>query len=205
MRSASIIVIFWLSSSALANAQSSYIGVEAAVAHADMKVSNTAQSISNTVGSPVFYTYNPVTTAFRFYGGHRINPFLRLEVGYFRTANLSADYRFISNGSFAYAKESYSASGIDGALLFHPLDSGWFGRLGVHASQLNASASYTDSRYIANIGLKHSGVGALAGLGYEYDHDTNNAIRYGWMRYFGVGGVSGANVDFISVAWLIKF
>jgi hypothetical protein len=77
--------------------------------------------------------------------------------------------------------------------------------VGLHASQLNSSASYTDSRYRASIGLQRSGVGALVGLGYEYERDTQNAIRYGWTRYFGVGGVSGADVDFISAAWMIKF
>jgi hypothetical protein len=77
--------------------------------------------------------------------------------------------------------------------------------VGVHASQLNASATYTDSRYRASIGLQRSGVGALVGLGYEYDRDTQNAIRYGWTRYMGVGGVSGADVDLISAAWLMKF
>lgn len=197
------LALAWLGTAA--QAQNSYIGIETAVAHADTKVPQTAQAIVNTVGSSVFYTYNPVTAAFRFYGGHRMDPLMRLEVGYFRTANLTANYRFISGGSYAYATESYSASGVDAAVLLHPQDTGWFGRVGLHASQLNSSASYTDSRYRASIGLQRSGVGALVGLGYEYERDTQNAIRYGWTRYFGVGGVSGADVDFISAAWMIKF
>jgi hypothetical protein len=187
--------------STCAHAQVSYIGIETAVAHADTKVPQTAQAIANTVGSTVYYTYNPVTAAFRVFGGHRVDPLLRLELGYFRTANLTANYRFNS----AYATESYSASGVDAAVLLHPENSGWFGRVGVHASQLNASASYTDINYRGSIGLQRSGVGALAGLGFEYDRDTQNTIRYGWTRYFGVGGVSGADVDFISAAWMVKF
>jgi hypothetical protein len=187
--------------STCAHAQVSYIGIETAVAHADTKVPQTAQAIANTVGSTVYYTYNPVTAAFRVFGGHRVDPLLRLELGYFRTANLTANYRFNS----AYATESYSASGVDAAVLLHPENSGWFGRVGVHASQLNASASYTDNRYRASVGLQRSGVGALAGLGFEYDRDTQNTIRYGWTRYFGVGGVSGADMDFISAAWMVKF
>lgn len=189
----------------VAQAQTSYLGVETGVAYADNQVPETAQAIANTVGSTVFYTYNPVTAAFRIYGGHRIDPLLSLEAGYFRTANLTANYRFLSGSSFAFATESYSASGVDGSLLLHPNNSGLFARMGVHASQLNASASYTDSRYRASIGLQRSGVGALLGLGYEYERDTQNAIRYGWTRYMGVGGVSGANVDFISAAWMVKF
>jgi hypothetical protein len=205
MKKLSISVILTLLSPVLANAQSTYIGIETAAAHADTKVPETAQAIANTVGSPVFYTYNPVTAAFRFYGGNRIDPLLRLEVGYFRTANLTANYRFISGSSYAFATESYSASGVDGSVLLHPQNAGFFARVGVHASQLNASASYTDNRYRASLGLQRSGVGALVGLGYEYDRDTQNAIRYGWTRYMGVGGVSGANMDFISAAWMVKF
>jgi hypothetical protein len=205
MKIFSISVILTLLLPTWANAQSSYIGIETSVAYADNQVPETAQSIANTVGSTVFYTYNPVTAAFRIYGGHRIDPLMRLEAGYFRTSNLTANYRFISFGSYAYATESYSVSGVDTALLLHPQNSGWFGRVGVHASQLNASASYTDNRYRASIGLQRSGFGTLVGLGYEYDRDTQNAIRYGWTRYMGVGGGSGANMDFISAAWMMKF
>ncbi len=200
-----LLLFTWVCFGSLAQAQSSYLGIDTGVAHADTKVPETAQAIANTVGSTVFYTYNPVTAAFRIYGGHRMDRMLRLEAGYFRTANLTANYRFISGGSYAYATESYSASGVDAAVLLHPENSGLFARVGVHASQLNASASYTDSRYRASIGLQRSGVGALVGLGYEYDRDTQNAIRYGWTRYMGVGGVSGADVDFISAAWMMKF
>lgn len=192
-----ILVLF----GATVHAQDSYLGIETGAAHADTQVDATAQAIANTVGSTVYYTYNPVTAAFRVFGGHRVDPLLRLELGYFRTANLTANYRFDS----AYATESYSASGVDAAVLLHPENSGWFGRVGVHASQLNASASYTDINYRGSIGLQRSGVGALAGLGFEYDRDTQNTIRYGWTRYFGVGGVSGADVDFISAAWMVKF
>lgn len=192
-----ILVLF----GATVHAQDSYLGIETGAAHADTQVDATAQAIANTVGSTVYYTYNPVTAAFRVFGGHRVDPLLRLELGYFRTANLTANYRFDS----AYATESYSASGVDAAVLLHPEKSGWFGRVGVHASQLNASASYTDINYRGSIGLQRSGVGALAGLGFEYDRDTQNTIRYGWTRYFGVGGVSGADVDFISAAWMVKF
>ena len=192
-----ILVLF----GATVHAQDSYLGIETGAAHADTQVDATAQAIANTVGSTVYYTYNPVTAAFRVFGGHRVDPLLRLELGYFRTANLTANYRFNS----AYATESYSASGVDAAVLLHPENSGWFGRVGVHASQLNASASYTDINYRGSIGLQRSGVGALAGLGFEYDRDTQNTIRYGWTRYFGVGGVSGADVDFISAAWMVKF
>lgn len=191
----------------MAQAESSYLGIETGVVHADTKVPETAQALANASGpgSSVFYSYNPITAAFRIYGGHRIDPLIRLEAGYFRTANLTANYRIYSNNSSAYATESYSASGVDAAVLLHPENSGLFARVGVHASQLNASASYTDIAYRASIGLQRSGVGALVGLGYEYDRDTQNAIRYGWTRYMGVGGVSGADVDFISAAWMMKF
>lgn len=205
MKNLSIGVILTLLLPTWAIAQNSYIGIETGVAHADNQIPETAQAIANTVGSAVFYTYNPVSAAFRIYGGHRIDPLLRLEAGYFRTSNLTANYRFLSGSSYAFATESYSASGVDGSVLLHPDNSGLFARLGVHASQLNASASYTDNRYRASIGLQRSGVGALLGLGYEYDRDTQNTIRYGWTRYMGVGGVSGADVDFISAAWMIKF
>lgn len=200
-------VVAWILvlSGATVHAQDSYMGIETGAAHADTQVDATAQAIANTVGSTVYYTYNPVTAAFRVFGGHRVDPLLRLELGYFRTANLTANYRFVSGGSYAYATESFSASGLDASVLLHPENSGWFGRVGVHASQLNASASYTDNRYRASVGLQRSGVGALAGLGFEYDRDTQNTIRYGWTRYFGVGGVSGADVDFISAAWMVKF
>jgi hypothetical protein len=178
-----------------------YVGIESGVARADTGVDDTAQAIANATGSTVFYTYNPVTVAFRVFAGRRVDPYLRIEGGYLRTGSLTAQYRF-SGGS---ATESYSASGFDASLLVNPADSGLYGRLGVHASELNASASVIYNGSLGAVGLKRSGTGLLVGLGYEYERDTQNAIRYGWTRYMGVGGVSGADVDFISAAWMIKF
>jgi hypothetical protein len=184
-----------------AQAQDTYLGIETGLAHADTKVDETAQEIANAVGETVYYTYNPVTAAFRVYGGHRVDPLLRLELGYLRTANLTATYRFVGGS----ATESYSASGLDASVLINPEGSGLFARLGLHATELNASATVYYNGYLGAIGLKRSGTGMLLGLGYEQERDTQNAIRYGWTRYMGVGGVSGADVDLISAAWMIKF
>lgn len=100
------------------------MGIETGLAHADTNVDEKAQIIANEVGD-VVYTYNPVTAAFRVYGGHRVDPLLRLELGYVRTANLTATYRFVGGS----ATESYSASGLDASATVYY--NGYLGAIGL--------------------------------------------------------------------------
>jgi hypothetical protein len=175
------------------------IGVEAGYAYADLGADKTAQELANLAGTTVAYTYDKADLMGRIYGQYGINETLSAEVGYFNSAPLDATYTI----SGASAKESYEFAGFDLSAVYQA-DSGIYGKAGIHSSKIDGAASLAIGGTTYNLGSStDTGTGFLVGAGYEVKIDSDMSWTIGVSYYDSAGGVSGADVTFISAG--LKF
>lgn len=167
-----------------------YFGIEGGYTFADMKAKETAKTLADLSGSTVTYTYDKATPSVRLFAGFNFNKNFSGELGYFQTSSLDATYTITG----ASAKENYKASGVDFALVWRPVETGFFLKAGMHSSKLKGEASLTIGGTTYNIsGDSKSGTGALVGLGYEGSIDKSLGWKVGYTFYDSIGGVSSAD------------
>jgi hypothetical protein len=175
-------------------------GVDAGLAKADIGAEESARELSRLSGRAVSYSYEQSTLTGRVYVDYGINKDFSVELGYFRSASLDANYR---SGADT-AKESVTTKGYDLAAVYKPKEQGYFGKAGIHKSELDGQASIT----IAGLGTftgsgSEKGNGWLVGAGYEGKIDDNMSWRAGITYYDSLGGLSSGDATFLYVG--LKF
>ena len=166
-------------------------GVEVWYGFADLGADETAKELATLSGSTVTYTYDKADLMGRIYGQYGISKNISAELGYFKSASLDATYTI----SGASATESYDIAGFDLSAVYHS-DQGFYGKAGVHYSEINGNASVTIGGTTYAAGATASGNGFLLGAGYEWESYT-----FGITYYDSVGGVSGSDVTFASIGY----
>lgn len=153
---------------------------------------DTAQLIANTLGQTVNYSYKEGTWAGKVAAGYNLTPSLALEAGYFLSGDIDLTYSITG----ASTTESVSASGIDFALKYTD-ESGLFGKLGMHSSEVDANLSVTLNGVKYNLAsATTSGNGLMFGVGYE----TESGI-WGYDYYQKIGGLSDNDVGFLTYTY----
>jgi hypothetical protein len=182
----------------------SYVGIEAGLGLSDLKAQQTAQTIANTVGSAVIYEAQNNYLTGRVFFGSEIMSSLALEVGAFAATRLEATYTLVSNGN--YVTEKYSAQGIDLVGVFTVPDTEFFVKGGIHRSKLQGDASLTLSGTAYDVvSYSDSGSGLVFGLGMNTPLGNGSSVRYSYTQYNDVGGVKGAEMSTLSVAYVMPF
>ena len=166
-------------------------GVEVGYGFADLGADETAKELATLSGSTVTYTYDKADLMGRIYGQYGISKNISAELGYFKSASLDATYTI----SGASATESYDIAGFDLSAVYHS-DQGFYGKAGVHDSEINGNASVTIGGTTYAAGATASGNGFLLWAGYEWESYT-----FGITYYDSVGGVSGSDVTFASIGY----
>ncbi len=173
------------------NVTSSYgdklrFGIEGGLTWADMRAEETAQTLANLSGSTVTYTYDEATWMGRIFADYELSSEMSLEVGYFFTGSLDANYT-ISGSS---ASEGYNGRGIDLAAVFKQDE--LFLKAGLHSSEMDGAASLTIGGTTYTVSDTISGSGYLAGAGLEMD-DSRAGVTY----YADVGGDGDSDMVFL--------
>jgi hypothetical protein len=182
----------------------SYMGIEAGIGLSDLKAQQTAQTIANTVGSAVIYEAQNNYLTGRVFFGSEIMSSLALEVGAFAATGLEATYTLVLNGDTA--TEKYSTQGIDLVGVFTLPDTEFFVKGGIHRSKLQGDASITLSGTTYDVASQSaSGTGLVFGLGMNTPLGNGSSVRYSYTQYNDVGGVKGADMSTLSVAYVMPF
>ena len=176
-------------------------GVEGGYAFVDIGAPATAQRLANLSGRTVTYTYDKADLYSRIFMGYDITEQMTAEVGYFASANLDATYRI----SGASATEAYSAKGLDFSIIYKPAESGFFGRIGMHSSEISGAASITIGGTTYAAQASKSGTGYLLGGGYEAAMGGGLAWRASFTYLDSLGGLSGADATLYSISILKRF
>ena len=183
---------FIISISPILKAEDISLGVDLGFGFIDIGADDTAQTIANQSGSTVTASYDTGAWFGRIYGEYKIADSTYLDVGLFTTGDITAKYTL----SGATASESYSANGVDVSAVIKENDTeGFFFKGGMHSSTIDGNADVTISGTTYTAQATSSGVGFLAGTGYDYDDGTRAGITF----YSNLGGDSAAD------AWLIYY
>lgn len=183
---------FIISLSSILKAEDISLGVDLGFGFIDIGADDTAQTIANHSGSTVTASYDTGAWFGRIYGEYKITDGTYLDLGLFTTGDVTAKYTL----SGATASESYSANGVDVSAVIKEKDTeGFFFKGGIHSSTIDGNADVTISGTTYSAQATSSGVGFLAGTGYDYDDGTRAGITF----YSNLGGDSAAD------AWLIYY
>ena len=171
------------------------VGIEGGIAVSNALVDatkNEAQRVANYYGETTYYSADRRAGFGRLYGEYRFNPIVGAEIGLFSTT------KFKSNIHNSYGSADYSARvyGLDAAAKINPLANGFYVKLGAHQSTAELSGYSSASS---------SGIGWLAGLGYEQDFTKNIAGNIGYTHYARLGGDNDVNANVFYVGGKYKF
>ena len=182
--------------------KTNYFGLEGGVGFSDVKAKETAQALANLIGSSVSYSYNKAFFTGRAFVGFGVTDSISAELGVFGATGLEATYSITG----ASATEKYSANGFDLVGVYSVADSGLFLKAGMHSSKLDGKASVTLNGTSYNIGSQSaSGTGLVYGLGFSTPLEDGASIRYGYTHYSEIGGIKGADIDNVSIAYVMPF
>ncbi len=174
------------------------IGVEAGAAFADFGAENTAQTIANVTGQTTTVEYDLATWVGRISGRYQFIEMVGAEIGVFLSGDLDATYTIPG----ASATEAYSAWGIDGALVVKDPKFPVFGKIGLHQTEVDGTASVIIGSNTVTVTDSATGAGLLVGIGYE-------APKQPWSLtltyYNNVGGVSEADVTMLNFGYRFDF
>jgi hypothetical protein len=194
------VLVFSLAALAIGSVQAqNFAGVEFGSATTDVDtadVRSQAQYLANLTGQTVRWTIDESTTNVRFFGGKQLNKQTKLEVGYFRTGDISVNYKGVV---FGEASTKGSASGFDASVIHDPFSNGFFVKAGLHSSKV--SATYTESAYgfSESVSTSESGVGFLYGLGYEKQVADGINLRASYVFYNKIAGESSSDMSVITL------
>ena len=185
-------VISVMTTPVLAAQGDSGFGIEGGLGIADTKDYARAlgQSLANSTGRTVTYTYEESTPAFRIYGFYSITDQIDAEIGYFRTGSMDIKYSF--SGTTTTTSTGFEADGFDYGVRFKPNDN-WFLRVGMHNFDLTQTVTVTISGTAYSGSATADDTGAYFGGGYNFDEHWN----VGYTLYSDVGGDSGGDVGFL--------
>jgi len=175
-----------------ATANETNFGIDLGYGFVDIGADDTAQTIANLSGSTVTASYDTGAWFGRIYGDYKISDSTYIDVGFFMTGDVSATYTL----SGATATESYSANGVDIAAVIKENDKeGLFFKGGMHSSTIDGNANVTISGTTYAAQATASGIGFLAGGGYDYEDGSRAGISF----YSNLGGDSAADM------WLVYY
>ena len=184
-----LILFLFLSYNLFARERESHFGIDGGYAFLDIGATETAQRIANLSGSTVTVSYDEGAWVGRIYGDYSFSDTTLLEVGFFVSGEVNAKYTL----SGATASEAYTATGIDFSGVFKD-SSGFFGKIGMHSSEVDGKANITISGTTYAAQASSSGSGFLFGIGMD---DDINGSRFGYTYYANLGGVSDADAGFL--------
>ncbi len=164
-------------------------GAELGYSPVDLEAEKTAQELANASGSTVSVVYDTGFILGRLFVEYGLSPELDLEVGFFTTSDAEAKYTI----SGASATESYYADGVDFSLNLKGAE-GFFGKIGMHSSTVNGSASITIGGTKYSVTESRDGTGLLVGGGWQDDE-----IRYSLTHYVDVGDSTDLTVFSVGV------
>jgi OmpA-OmpF porin, OOP family len=170
---AAVAALTWASTAALAQSAQSGPYLGATIGKPDWRADSVGGVSGDTSGS-----------AYKIYGGYRMNPNFALELGAMRLGRLS--------GPLGEAKASgYSLDAV--GLL--PLNTQWsaLGRLGVGRMKTSAG------------GVDDTGTAPKFGLGAQYQLNSSTALRGEWERYRLDAFGAKSNVDALSLGAQFSF
>lgn len=156
-----------------------YVGADAGYT----VVNNNAQTFANglvaTNGGSASVTQNLDVGVGRIFAGYKITENFDVEVGYFKSGNVSYRFSGVSSGSTAYAGTAdVTAKGLDYSILVRPdISTGWNGafvQVGGHSSKEAVDVYGTNIR---GGKLSTSGTGYLAGAGYDLNVAKDIDVR----------------------------
>jgi opacity protein-like surface antigen len=212
-----MITLAVLTASGLASAQTTsegwYGGFEAGVAKSNA-VKDGAKKIASELGEPdTGIQHDTTSSAYRLYVGKQINKTFAVEGGYFSTGNFTSSATeaipLSGNDASVTAKLTGSAQGFEIVGKANPFENGFFVKAGLHRSKVKekftVSATDDGKTASASISASESGIGYLAGLGYEHDFTKELAGNVSYTRYFKLGGESDIKADLITVGVKYKF
>jgi hypothetical protein len=189
--SLSLVLLFSISGSLHAADEGQLrFGFDLGFSPVDLEAEKTAQEIANTAGSTVTVAYDTGAFVGRLFAEYGLSNNLDLEFGVFSTSDTTATYTL----SGASASESYNADGIDFSLNFKDGD-GFFGKLGMHSSTVNGTASIVIGGTTYAVTASREGSGPLFGGGWQ-----NDDVRYSITHYIDVGDTT--DYTMFSVGWL---
>jgi len=196
-----LIFLFWANKSHADELQSkSYFGIDAGYAFVDLGAEKTAQTLANLSGSTVSYVEEQASGYLRLYYGYQINDNLDIQAGYFNTAPITATYTIGANS----ASESLETSGFDASFKYRPsIDNGFYGKLGVHQSEITGKATITIGGTTYNIAsAKASGTGLMYGIGYDFGkNEDGSGWKVGYDFYDSIGGISGIEYGLVYIGY----
>ena len=182
--------------------KTNYFGLEGGLGFSDVKAKETGQALANLLNTTVNVTYNKAFFTGRAFVGFGMTDSISAELGVFGATGLEATYSITG----ASATEKYSANGFDLVGVYSVADSGLFLKAGMHSSKLDGKASVTLNGTSYNVASQSaSGTGMLYGLGFSMPLEDGVALRYGYTHYSEIGGVKGADIDYVSVAYIMPF
>jgi hypothetical protein len=192
--------------SASAQQSSLALGVEGGWASIDQetRARSNGQLIANASGRTTTVTWDKGTYAGRFFLNFPVTKDFGVEAGYFMTGSLDTTY----TNSAGSAKESYTASGFDAALVIKPETfNGFFLKAGMHHSEVEGEASVTIGGTRYALTESYSGSGWLVGGGYEWQvgNDKDLLARVSYTFYNKLGGMSDADASVFAFGIMMRF
>jgi hypothetical protein len=182
------------------------LGVEGGWASIDQetRARSNGQLIANASGRTTTVTWDKGTYAGRFFLNFPVTKDFGVEAGYFMTGSLDTTY----TNSAGSAKESYTASGFDAALVIKPETfNGFFLKAGMHHSEVEGEASLTIGGTRYALTESYSGSGWLIGGGYEWQvgNDKDLLARVSYTFYNKLGGMSDADASVFAFGIMKRF
>jgi len=192
--------------SASAQQSSLALGVEGGWASIDQETRalSNGQLIANASGLTTRVTWDKGTYAGRFFLNFPVTKDFGVEAGYFMTGSLDTTYTN-TDGS---AKESYTASGFDAALVIKPETfNGFFLKAGMHYSEVEGEQSVAIGGTSYALTESYSGSGWLIGGGYEWQvgNDKDLLARVSYTFYNKLGGMSDADASVFAFGIMKRF
>jgi hypothetical protein len=196
-----IIIMPILAALSLSANADTYGGIEGGFASVKTNAQATAQTIANLSGSAVTYTYDKGVYVGRAYISRDLDDKIAIEVGGFVSS--AATNTYVLSG--ASALEDYSATGLDVSTVFKLADTGIFTKAGFHYSQASGSTSVSIGGATYAAKGDSSGAGLLVGIGYQAKLSEDTYWRTTYSYYDRIGGLSGVNINLLTIGILKKF
>jgi hypothetical protein len=196
-----LILLPVLASLSLSANADTYGGIEGGFASVKTNAPATAQTISNLSGSTTTYTYDKGVYVGRAYISRDLGDNVAIEVGGFVSSATTNTYVLSS----ASAREDYSANGLDASAVFKLADTGIFTKAGFHYSQASGSTSVSIGGATYAAKGDSSGAGLLVGIGYQAKLSEDTYWRTTYSYYDRIGGLSGVNINLLTIGMLKKF
>jgi opacity protein-like surface antigen len=144
-------------------------------------------------------TTDDSSSGFRLFGSTPLNQKTDIEFGFFTHSDFTVKYDF----TFVplVGTQTYSFSGLDLSAVHKPLNNGFFVKGGLHSSRYNIDTQVrsTTTGFTSSVDTSGTGIGFLAGLGYEATVSDGVKARASIVRYMNIGGESDLAMNLMTL------